>query len=187
MKKSMAGKRVAMVSNPSETKIVEGATSLHSKISKKGGNIASCLWDLIEGKKIALGYQMGIKRFNNLFIQWEDGKATEKASALPSVKDITDACRSLYLDCRAVGFMPIVRINNDGAVIVDCVQWVEDFYSERKEGGEEKPKAKKPLDIEKLLSALSEEEAATLKTLSDGIIAILKEKGAFKKVSKKVA
>lgn len=122
---------------------------------------------------------MGMKRFNNLFINWGNGKATEKASALPTVKDVTDACRSLYLDCKAVGFMPIVRVNNDGAVIIDCVQWVEEFYSERKEG-EAKPKAKKPLDVEKLLSALSEEEAETLKTLQDGIIAILKEKGAFK-------
>lgn len=186
MNKSMKEKRGLMITDPSATKIIEGSTTLNAKISKKAEAVADCIRTMMTEGGFVLGCQTGLKRFNNLFIDWENGKATEKASTLPTVKDITDACRSLYLECKALGFMPIVRVNNDGATIIVCVRWMEDFYAERKEG-ESKPKAKKPLDVEKLLSALSEEEAETLKTLQDGILALLKEKGAFKVSKKKVA
>ena len=187
MKKLMAEKRVAMICNPTETKIIEGSTSLDAKVSKKAEAVADCLRTMMTEGGFVLGCQTGLKRFNNLFIDWENGKATEKASTLPTIKDITDACRSLYPECKTMGFMPIVRINNDGATIIICVRWVEDFYAERKEGAVKKTKAKKPLDVEKLLSALSGEEAETLKTLQEGILGLLKEKGAFKVSKKKVA
>lgn len=113
-------------------KVLEQSTQVAGRLTEREREVAEFVMGLIENKKIGLGWQFGLRRFNRLFIDWSDGKATAKASDVPSVKEISNAMRSLYGRCEPFGFMPVVRANEDGAVIIDCVRWQAEFYAERK-------------------------------------------------------
>lgn len=123
--------RKNLIDDVATERILEESSNI-AKTSKRETSIACYLFDLIESKEIGLGYQFGIKRFNSRFIEWENGKATAKASAVPSVKEISNACKSLYERCEPFGFFPVIKTNIDGAIIIDCVEWVEGFYTVKK-------------------------------------------------------
>ena len=93
------------------------------------------------------------------------------------MKEISNACKSLYLNCKDFGFFPIVRGNSDGAIIIDCVEWVEGFYTVKK-ATELKEKKEKVTSInyDDLLSFLEVADTDLLKDLSTDIEIILKSR-----------
>ena len=165
MNKSMEVMRNGLVENVSIEKLVESSSVMLSRdLNKKEFSIYNCICELVSSGKIALGYQFGIKRFNSIFVQWENNKSVEKSSVLPSVTDISNACKYFYkMNAKEVGFMPIIRINNDGSIIVDCVKYLENFYSN--------PSAKKEVKIsrEKLLEKIGKLVADLNNTINSGI------------------
>ena len=177
MNKTMENARNAIIENSATEKILEQSGIIPTSLNKKEESVKVYLWDLIKSHKIAKGYQFGLKRFNRMFIEWENGKTTEKASVIPSVKEISNACKSLYLNCKDFGFFPIVRGNSDGAIIIDCVEWVEGFYTVKK-ATESKEKKEKVTSInyDDLLSFLEVADTDLLKDLSTDIEIILKSR-----------
>ena len=159
--------RKKLVVNVSTERVLEESSNI-TKISKRETSIACYLFDLIESKKIGLGYQFGIKRFNSRFIEWENGKATAKASVIPSVKEISNACKSLYEKCEPFGFFPVVKTNLDGAVIIDCVEWVKGFYSSKKTTKKASKKAARNWTND--FSALSTSELLDIQKVLNGIL-----------------
>lgn len=178
MNKAMTEKRNAVVTNLNVEKILETSTVLtEKKLTEKQANIAMYISDLITSKKIGLGYQFGIKRFNAMFVNWSNGKAYEKTSAIPTVKDIAEACKSLYLSCKDYGFFPIVKTNTDGAIIIDCVKWEDGFYSQSKKKKESESKEKTvSIDYDQLIEFFKTADARFLLDLKDDLIAILKDR-----------
>lgn len=177
MKKTLENAREAIIQNSTTEKILEQSSNLASKLSEKENSIACYLWGLIESQKIGMGYQFGLKRFNSMFIQWENGKATEKASTIPTVKEISNACKSLYKACESFGFFPIVKTNSDGAIIIDCIKWVAEFYSETKpKKASEKKEKPIVLDYDALILGLQELDIETLSELKNEIESILKSR-----------
>lgn len=159
MKKTLESMRNSLVTSCEVEKVLEQSSVISTKQTEKESSIASYIFnELIATKKIGLGYQFGIKRFNTMFVNWVNGKATEKASTLPTVKDIANACKSIYKDCEPFGFFPIVKTNSDGAIIIDCVKWVEGFYSEKKasDKASEKKSKKIEIDFDDLVTMLKE-------------------------------
>lgn len=178
MNKAMTEKRNAVVTNLNVEKILETSTVLtEKKLTKKQADIAMYVSDLITSKKIGLGYQFGIKRFNAMFVNWSNGKAYEKTSAIPTVKDIAEACKSLYLSCKDYGFFPIVKTNTDGAIIIDCVKWEDGFYSQSKKKKESESKEKTvSIDYDQLIEFFKTADARLLLDLKDDLITILKDR-----------
>ncbi len=177
MNKTMENARRAIVENSATEKILEQSGIIPNSLNKKEESVKIYLWDMINSHKINKGYQFGLKRFNRLFIEWENGKTTEKASVIPSVKEISNACKSLYNDCRDFGFFPIVRGNSDGAIIIDCVEWVEGFYTAKKTAEQKEKKAKENIiNYDDLIAFLQNADTNLLTDLSTDIEAILKSR-----------
>lgn len=135
MHKTMETLRNNLVENTTTEKLLETSTTeLTRELNKKETNIYLYICELVATNKLNKGYQFSIKRFNSMFINWENGKSTEKTSTLPTLTDIVNACKYFYtMNGKEKNFMPIVRINNDGCIIVDCVDYVENYYSKGKE------------------------------------------------------
>lgn len=159
MNKAMETMRNNLVENTTIEKLLEtSSVMLRRELREKETNIYLYICELVASGKLSKGYQFSIKRFNSMFINWENGKSTEKTSILPTVSDISNACKYFYsvngLNC---GFMPIVRINNDGCIIVDCVEYVENYYSTPKEKKEVKITREKQLEkIGELINDLND-------------------------------
>jgi len=178
MKKTLENARKAIITNTEKERILEQSEILSNKLTEKEKIIADYLFnELIATKKIGIGYQFGLKRFNAMFINWTNGKTTEKASIIPTVKEISNACKSLYKQCKEFEFFPIVRTNSDGAIIIDCIKWTEEFYTEKKEG-KAKEKKEKPfeIDFESLSLALRECDNECLIDIKKEIEEILKSR-----------
>lgn len=178
MKKTLENARKAIIANTEKERILEQSGILSSKLTEKEKAIADYLFnELIVTKKIGLGYQFGLKRFNAMFVNWSNGKVTEKASVIPTVKEISNACKSLYKQCKDFEFFPIVRTNSDGAIIIDCLKWTEEFYTEKKEI-QAKEKKKKPfkIDFDSLSLALRECDNECLIDIKNEIEEILKSR-----------
>lgn len=148
MNKTMETLRNNLVENTTTEKLLEtSSVMLTRELREKEANIYLYICELVASGKLSKGYQFSIKRFNSMFINWENGKSVEKTSTLPTLSDISNACKYFYsmngLEC---GFMPIVRINNDGCIIVDCVEYVENYYSKPKEKKEVKITREKQLE-----------------------------------------
>lgn len=178
MNKAMAEKRSMLVTSADVERILEVSTTLtEKKLNEKQAVIATYILDLISSKKIGLGYQFGIKRFNAMFVNWNNEKAYEKASVIPTVKDIAEACKNLYLPCKDYGFFPIVKTNIDGAIIIDCIKWEEGFYSQPTKKKESEPKAKTvSIEYDQLIEFFKTADARLLLDLKDDLIAILKDR-----------
>ena len=178
MKKTLENARKAIITNTEKERILEQSGVLSNKLTEKEKAIADYIFnELIATKKIGIGYQFGLKRFNAMFIQWENGKTTEKASTIPTVKEISNACKSLYKDCEQFEFFPIVKTNSDGAIIIDCVKWVAEFYSETKpKKASEKKEKPIELDYDALILGLQELDIITLSELKNEIESILKNR-----------
>ena len=178
MKKTLENARKAIILNTEKERILEQSVILSYKLTEKEKAIADYLFnELILTKKIGIGYQFGLKRFNAMFVNWSNGKATEKASVIPTVKEISNACKSLYKQCKDFEFFPIVRTNSDGAIIIDCIKWTEEFYTEKKEG-KAKEKNRKPfeIDFDSLALALRECDNDSLIDIKNEIEEILKSR-----------
>lgn len=173
MKKEQIELRSAIVSDSTVEKIVETNSN---KLTQKELTIAGYIQDLIASGKIGLGYQFGIKRFNSMFINWASGKTVEKATVLPTVKEITTACKSLYQECKERGFFPIVKTNIDGAIIIDCVKWVEGFYTAKKESAKKSTQKAMEIDYSDLVATLESSDTDTLLALKSDIERILRSK-----------
>lgn len=186
MNKAMTEKRDVLIENSDVEKILENSSVLTvKKLTEKQTVIATYISDLITSKKIGLGYQFGIKRFNAMFVDWCNGKSYEKANVIPTVKDITEACKSLYLPCKEYGFFPIVKTNTDGAIIIDCVKWVDEFYSQPKKKKESETKTKTvAIDYEQLIEFLKDADASLLLGLKDDLMAILKDRNIISVLKK---
>jgi hypothetical protein len=178
MKKTLENARKAIITNTEKERILEQSGILSSKLTEREKAIADYLFsELIVPRKIGLGYQFGLKRFNAMFVNWNNGKATDKASVIPTVKEISNACKSLYKECKEFEFFPIVKTNSDGAIIIDCVKWVAEFYSETKpKKASEKKEKPIELDYDALILGLQELDIETLSELKTEIESILKSR-----------
>lgn len=188
MKKTLENARKAIITNTEKERILEQSGILSSKLTEKEKAIADYLFSgLIVPKKIGIGYQFGLKRFNAMFINWSNGKATDKASIIPTVKEISNACKSLYKECKEFEFFPIVKTNSDGAIIIDCIKWIEGFYSEKKPTEKKSEKTEKPIEIdfEMLCDLLrNSDDVEMLSELRDIITETLDKKVTLHKAKK---
>ena len=158
MNKTMETLRNNLVENTTTEKLLETSTTeLTRELNKKETNIYLYICELVASDKLNKGYQFSIKRFNSMFINWENGKSTEKTNVLPTITDIVNACKYFYtMNGKENNFMPIVRINNDGCIIVDCVDYVENYYSKGKEKKESEITRDKALkELSKMLDRIN--------------------------------
>jgi len=159
MNKAMETMRNGLVENSAIEKLLESSSVMLSReLNKKEFSIYQCICELVASGKLSMGYQFGIKRFNAMFVQWENGKATEKTTVLPSVTEIANACKYFYgMNGKENDFFPIVRINNDGTIIIDCIKYLDNFYSLPTEKKEVKISREKLLEkIGKLIIELND-------------------------------
>ena len=186
MNKAMTEKRDVLVNGTDIEKILEVSTVLtDKKLTEKQSVIATYVSDLITSKRIGLGYQFGIRRFNAMFVDWCNGKSYEKANVMPTVKDVAEACKSLYLSCKEYGFFPIVKTNTDGAIIIDCVKWVDGFYSQQTKKKESESKTKTvSIDYDQLIKFLKDADASLLLDLKNDLMAILKDRNIISVLKK---
>lgn len=96
---------------------------------------------------MSIGYQFGLKRFNRLFVNWEEKRSVEKCSVIPTTSQISNACKEFYkTNGKEKGFFPLMKVNNDGSVIIEMTKYVDDFYIEKAPVKEEKELREKKLD-----------------------------------------
>lgn len=133
--KDFSNMRNSLVSDNTIEKLLESnSVELSRELNKREFPIYNYLSECISKGLLNVGYQFGIKRFNTMFIKWENGKATANSHVIPTATDISNACKYFYkMNACKVGFMPIVRINSDGAIIIDCVSYIPNFYSKKVE------------------------------------------------------
>lgn len=133
--KDFSRMRNSLVVDTSLERVIENnSVELIRELNKREFPIYNYMSELVTKGLLNVGYQFGIKRFNTMFIKWDNGKATAKSNVIPTATDINNACKHFYkYNAEKVGFMPIVRMNNDGAIIIDCVSYIPNFYSEKVE------------------------------------------------------
>lgn len=162
--KDFSNMRNSLVADNTVEKLLESnSVELTRELNKREFPIYNYLSDCISKGLLNVGYQFGIKRFNTMFIKWESGKATANSHVIPTATDISNACKYFYkMNALKVGFMPIVRINNDGAIIIDCVDYIPNFYS---------PKVEKKLEVsrEKSLEKISKSINVLNECISDSL------------------
>ena len=92
------------------------------ELTDREDKIKSALYDIINSNgRFCGGMSYSVKKINNLFIAWDNGKVLEKISVLPTPKELEKCCKSIFLDvltnpdCIAY---PVICINPDNALMV---------------------------------------------------------------------
>lgn len=161
--------RNSLVVDTSLERVLENnSIELTRDLNKREFPIYNYLSELVTKGFLNIGYQFGIKRFNTMFIKWDNGKATAKSNVIPTATDINNACKYFYKNnAEKVGFMPIVRMNNDGAIIIDCVSYIPNFYSEKVE---KKTTVSREKILDKISKSINDLNSLIRENVTSGIL-----------------
>ena len=167
--KDFSKMRNSLVVDTSLERVIENnSVELTRDLNKREFPIYNYLSELVTKGFLNVGYQFGIKRFNTMFIKWDNGKATAKSNVIPTATDINNACKYFYkYNAEKVGFMPIVRMNNDGAIIIDCVNYIPNFYSEKVE---KKTTVSRDKIIDKIGKSINDLNSLIRENVTSGIL-----------------
>lgn len=162
--------RKTIISDTTISRVVENTATIkeNMKLNDKEQTIYSFVCDLFTSGKLQNGFQFGINKMNNRFVEWENGKATVKSKVFPCVREWENACKFYYLKNGSEnGFFPIVITNNDNATIIQVIPYDNNFYKvylpkEKAKKEEKEFDLIETIENLSLLSSVSNEEVKIL-------------------------